>query len=69
MNFNIFKTKQKTPHDIVKHVKDAIHKLDGQDKRKVKKKGRNTEETETKRNRVLKRFFKMTRQQRKYQNI
>jgi calcium binding protein 39 len=38
MNFNIFKTKQKTPHDIVKHVKDAIHKLDGQDKRKVKKK-------------------------------
>ncbi|EIE84747.1 calcium-binding protein 39 [Rhizopus delemar RA 99-880] len=37
MNFNIFKTKQKTPHDIVKHVKDAIHKLDGQDKRKAKK--------------------------------
>jgi calcium binding protein 39 len=36
MNFNIFKTKQKTPHDLVKHVKDAIHKLDGPDKRKVK---------------------------------
>jgi Cys-tRNA synthase (O-phospho-L-seryl-tRNA:Cys-tRNA synthase) len=35
MNFNIFKTKQKTPHDLVKHVKDAIHKLDGPDKRKV----------------------------------
>lgn len=35
MNFNIFKTKQKTPHDLVKYVKDAIHKLDGPDKRKV----------------------------------
>lgn len=35
MNFNIFKTKQKTPHDLVKHVKDAIQKLEGPDKRKV----------------------------------
>ncbi|ORE15399.1 protein Mo25 [Rhizopus microsporus] len=35
MNFNIFKTKQKTPHDLVKHIKDAIYKLDGPDKRKA----------------------------------
>ncbi|KAI8997379.1 hypothetical protein BDB01DRAFT_770919 [Pilobolus umbonatus] len=35
MNFNIFKTKQKSPHDLVKHVKDAILKLDSADKRKV----------------------------------
>ncbi|KAI8889049.1 calcium-binding protein 39 [Backusella circina FSU 941] len=35
MNFNIFKTKQKSPHDLVKHVKDSIHKLDGNDKRKA----------------------------------
>jgi hypothetical protein len=35
MNFNIFKTKQKSPHDLVKHVKDSVHKLDGNDKRKV----------------------------------
>ncbi|KAG2203356.1 calcium-binding protein 39 [Mucor mucedo] len=35
MNFNIFKTKQKTPHDLVKHVKDAIQKLEGPDKRKA----------------------------------
>jgi hypothetical protein len=35
MNFNIFKPKQKTPHDLAKHLKDYIHKLDGPDKRKV----------------------------------
>ncbi|KAI8884681.1 Mo25-like protein [Backusella circina FSU 941] len=35
MNFNIFKTKQKTPHELVKHVKESIHKLDGPDRRKA----------------------------------
>ncbi|KAG0168185.1 Calcium-binding protein 39 [Apophysomyces sp. BC1034] len=35
MNFNIFKPKHKTPHDIVKHVKDSIQRLDGSDKRKA----------------------------------
>ncbi|KAL0078258.1 calcium-binding protein 39 [Phycomyces blakesleeanus] len=35
MNFNIFKTKQKTPHDLVRYVKDAIHRLDGSDRRKA----------------------------------
>ncbi|KAG0172904.1 mo25 protein [Apophysomyces sp. BC1034] len=35
MNFNIFKPKQKTPHDLVRHVKDAILRLDGSDKRKA----------------------------------
>ncbi|KAI8342590.1 calcium-binding protein 39-like protein [Chlamydoabsidia padenii] len=35
MNFNIFKPKQKTPHDLAKHLKDYIHKLDGPDKRKA----------------------------------
>ncbi|CEP14540.1 hypothetical protein [Parasitella parasitica] len=34
MNFNIFKSKQKTPHELVKLVKDSIQKLDGPDKRK-----------------------------------
>ncbi|KAI8081724.1 calcium-binding protein 39 [Halteromyces radiatus] len=35
MNFNIFKPKQKTPHDLAKHLKDSIHRLDGPDKRKA----------------------------------
>ncbi|KAF7729265.1 mo25 protein [Apophysomyces ossiformis] len=35
MNFNIFKPKQKTPHDLVRHVKEAIHRLDGSDRRKA----------------------------------
>ncbi|KAI8071283.1 calcium binding protein 39-like protein [Gongronella butleri] len=35
MNFNIFKSKQKTPHDLAKHLKDAINKLDGPDRRKA----------------------------------
>ncbi|ORY93380.1 Mo25-like protein [Syncephalastrum racemosum] len=35
MNFNIFKPKQKTPHDLVRHVKDAINRLDGHDRRKA----------------------------------
>ncbi|CAO3617766.1 unnamed protein product [Cunninghamella blakesleeana] len=35
MNFNIFKSKQKTPHNLAKHLKDAIHRLDGPDKRKA----------------------------------
>ncbi|KAI9321255.1 Cab39 protein [Dichotomocladium elegans] len=35
MNFNIFKPKQKTPHDLVKLTKDAIGRLDGSDRRKA----------------------------------
>ncbi|KAF7731203.1 Calcium-binding protein 39 [Apophysomyces ossiformis] len=35
MNFNIFKPKHKTPHDIVKHVKESVQRLDGSDKRKA----------------------------------
>ncbi|KAG2216506.1 hypothetical protein INT45_013084 [Circinella minor] len=35
MNFNIFKPKQKTPHDLVRLTKDAINKLDGPDRRKA----------------------------------
>ncbi|KAL1924992.1 uncharacterized protein VTP21DRAFT_4646 [Calcarisporiella thermophila] len=35
MNFNIFKSKQKTPHDLVKNVRDAISRLEGPDKKKA----------------------------------
>lgn len=34
MNF-IFKSKSKTPHDLVKSIRDSIHRLDGPDRRKV----------------------------------
>ena len=30
-----FKSKQKTPHEVVKNIKDAINRLDGLDKKKV----------------------------------
>jgi calcium binding protein 39 len=35
MSFLIFKSKQKTPHELVRIVKDAINRLDGVDKKKV----------------------------------
>jgi hypothetical protein len=35
MNFNLFKPKQKTPPELVRNAKDAVHRLDTSDKRKV----------------------------------
>ena len=35
MNFNLFKPKQKTPPELVRNLKDAVHRLDTSDKRKV----------------------------------
>ncbi|KAG1439093.1 hypothetical protein G6F56_012406 [Rhizopus delemar] len=35
MNLNLFKQKPKTPQDLVKHLKDAIQRIDGSDKRKA----------------------------------
>ncbi|KAG2179080.1 hypothetical protein INT43_001930, partial [Umbelopsis isabellina] len=35
MNFNLFKPKQKTPPELVRNAKDAVHRLDTSDKRKA----------------------------------
>ncbi|CAO3690781.1 unnamed protein product [Umbelopsis ramanniana] len=35
MNFNLFKPKQKTPPELVRNLKDAVHRLDTSDKRKA----------------------------------